>query len=106
MSNGRRSVLAAALIGLCFVSFRLTQSRTSETIFEPPVRRIETANPCVWRNSEQDLTNWFFGAVRVEVRDLILSSRRLPLQTRLGRPVRPEEMALRYHLVSDGSAPL
>lgn len=106
MTSAGKSAAILALVGLgAFLCLRQL-SRESHTVFEPDVRRVEPVTPCPWRDAETDMTNWFAGATRYFVQDLVLSGKRLQLQERLGRPVRPEEMALHCYPVLSNETPL
>jgi hypothetical protein len=93
-----------AVLGFAAVTFVWRTSRESHSVFEPVIPRIESQTPCPWRDAEADMTNWFPGATRYVVRDLVLSGQRLQLQERLGRPVLSDEMALHcYPVLSNES---
>lgn len=77
-----------------------------ETVYEPPVAKIEPAPPAPWRHADSDLTNWFPGATGFIAHDLILSGKRVQLQQELGRELRPEEMALHVYLVASNATHL
>jgi hypothetical protein len=98
MSAGKLAAVVG-VIGCAAVAYTWRTSRESHTVFEPVIPRIESGIQCPWRDAETDLTNWFAGATRFVVQDVVLSGKRLQLQERLGRPVRPEEMALHCYPV-------
>ena len=98
MSAGKLAAVLG-LVGLATVLYFRSSSRESHAIFEPDVRPVEAATPCPWREAETDTTNWFPGATKYSIRDLVLSGKRLQLQERLGRPLLPEEMALHCYPV-------
>jgi hypothetical protein len=100
MSPGKLAGLfALALAALGAVAYGWRTSHESHAVFEPVIPKIESRTPCPWRDAETDMTNWFPGATKYLVQDLILSGKRLQLQERLGRPVLSDEMALHCYPV-------
>jgi hypothetical protein len=100
MSPGKLAfLLALALAALGAVAYSWRTSHESHAVFEPVIPKIESTTPCPWRDAETDMTNWFPGATKYLVQDLILSGKRLQLQERLGRPVLSDEMALHCYPV-------
>jgi hypothetical protein len=100
MSRGKLAgLLALALAALGALAYRWRTFHESHAVFEPVIPKIEAKTPCPWRDAETDMTNWFPGATKYLVQDLILSGKRLQLQERLGRPVLSDEMALHCYPV-------
>ncbi len=99
MSAGKLALVLTLLGSIAAVLYITRSSREPNTIFEPDIRPVEAGTPCPWRDADMDLTNWFPGATKYEVRDFVLSAKRLQLQKRLGRSVRPDEMALHCYPV-------
>lgn len=80
--------------------------RETHTVFEPPIKAIEPASPCPWRDADQDMTNWFPGATQYRAHDTVLSGKRTQLRAQLGRELQPEEMALHTYLITSNNVPL
>ena len=99
----------ACLLALVFgvtATFLFTTSRETNTVYEPPIKHIEPASPCPWRDADKDMTHWFPGATGYQTRDLILSDKRTEMRAQLGRELYPEEMALHTYLVMSNEVQL
>ena len=97
-------------IGFGIIALVTARYATQRVSWEepPPPRstRIHAAPLCPWRNPEADLAAVFPQADHWEPETRILSGLRIELAKRLGRPVQPDESALRLYRVSAGPAPL
>ena len=97
-------------IGLGAIALVTVRYATQRVSWEqpPPPRstRIHAAPLCPWRDPQADLAATFPQADHWEPETRILSGLRLELARRLGRPVQPDESALRLYRVSAGPAPL
>jgi hypothetical protein len=103
----RRPLLVVFLVTLVFVlvasSYQALLSPLTEAVFAPKSSRKEAAPLCPWREPEADLRRFFPGATQYRAETSILSGMRVDLARRLGRPVLPEENALRiYRVLSEG----
>ena len=90
--------LLVLILGVTIAVYFST-SRESNTVYDPPIKHIDPASPCPWRDAETDMTNWFPGATQYQPHDLILSDKRTELRAKLGRELQPEEMALHMYLI-------
>jgi hypothetical protein len=98
----RAPLLASVVLAVGAVCWSLV-ARRDEAVYEPHIPKIEANAPCPWRGAEHDMSNWFPNATRSETRDLILSDKRVALEEQLGRRLLPEEMALHYFEVQNGT---
>lgn len=100
----------ALLWGTCAAAVILAvvwrvQNRKHEpaVFFDPPVRSIESAPLCPWREPEMDLRTFFPEGVSHITETRVLSGLRVELAKHLGRPPEPEESALTLHRVFAGA---
>lgn len=105
MSPAKLAGMLLLILGAAAV-FHFASSREANTVFEPPVKVIEPASPCPWRDAEQDMTNWFPGATQYRAHDTVLSGKRTELRAQLGREMHPEEMALHTYIITSNDTPL
>ena len=84
------------------------QGRLTEppALFEPPIRQIEAAPLCPWREPEADLRDFFLEGATYVTETRILSGLRVELTQHLGRIPEPEENALTLHRVVRGTEKL
>jgi hypothetical protein len=87
-------VLASAVVG-----WRITESSSTEILFESKAKPPQTAPMCPWREPQSDLKRFFPGATRYEVETRILSGLRVELAQRLGRTPTGEENALHVYRI-------
>ena len=97
---GAKLIGATAVVVCAAAAWLFLGARETHVVYEPPVKQIEPASPCPWRDAEQDMMNWFPGATKYTTHDVILSGQRTELQQKLGRMLQPEEMALHTYLVA------
>jgi hypothetical protein len=100
-----RLVLGVSLGGVAVLSAWLLQDRFAETptVFDPPLRHVEAAPLCPWREPERDQRTFFPSATRHTSETRILSAQRVELQQHLGRIPEPEENAMLRHRVFAGT---
>lgn len=96
----RIAFIASLIVGGALALWLVAGSRNDPAPYEPQIKPIEPASPCPWREADRELTNWYPGATGYSAHDLILSGQRAAMQERLGRPLRPEEMALHTYVVA------
>ena len=92
------STCAAAVI-LAVVWQVQTRRREPAVLFDPPVRPIESAPLCPWREPEMDLKTFFPEGASYITETHVLSGLRVELAKHLGRPAEPEENTLTLHRV-------
>lgn len=84
----------------------MENSGGSDVPFEPPLRSVEPAPLCPWREPEADLRRVFPEANRRTTETRILSGLRVEVSKQLGRPLDPEEMVITLHRAYQGAQPL
>jgi hypothetical protein len=80
-----------------------TRMREPAVLFDPPVRPIESAPLCPWREPEMDLPTFFPEGASYITETRVLSGLRVELTKSLGRAPEPEENALTLHRIFAGS---
>ena len=93
----------AAAVILAVVWQVQTRMREPAVLFDPPVRPIESAPLCPWREPEMDLRTFFPEGASYITETRVLSGLRVELAKHLGRPPEPEENALTLHRIFAGS---
>ena len=99
MSRAKAFGFGIFLLGAAAAAWILFAPRETHTVYDPPIKQIEPASPCPWRDAGEDMTNWFPGATEHSSLDLVLSGKSPELQQTLGRRLLPEEMALHTYPV-------
>ena len=75
------------------------ENSTDTMVYEPAITHIEPPPPCPWRNADSERAEWFPESTEYQPHDLILSGKAGVLREKLGRPLRPEELAFHVYLV-------
>lgn len=100
-----RTLLRGAGVAVAVLAAWAAYSRLQdrETLFEPPVRHLEAAPLCPWREPEVDRQRFFPTATSHASETRILSAFRVELKQHLGRLPEPEENAILRHRVLMGT---
>jgi hypothetical protein len=97
---------AALALLLAVVAWRISDSSSSESPFEPKTKPPQAAPLCPWRDPANDLKRFFPNATRYEPETRILSGQRLELAERLGRVPTGDENTLHIYRCYEEQAPL
>jgi hypothetical protein len=96
---------ALALL-LVVVARRISDSSSSEPLFDPKTQLPQAAPLCPWREPASDLKRFFPNATRYEPETRILSDQRVELAERLGRVPTGDENALHIYRCYEDQTPL
>jgi hypothetical protein len=91
----------AGAIGVAAL-WRFQMAQSDEAVFNPPLREVESAPLCPWREPASDLQFFFRREVQSESQTVILSHLRVELTKHLGRLPEPHENALTLHRIRAG----
>lgn len=72
-------------------------------VFDPPIRHLDAAPLCPWREPEADRLRFFPGSTGHAAETSILSGQRVEIEKQLGRRPAPDENALLRHRVLAGT---
>ena len=85
--------------------WRLSQTRSVTSVFEPRIESLQSEPLCPWREPQEDLKFLFPQATGFQVQTFILSGLRTELSSQLGRPPTGDENALHVYRVYARSTP-